>query len=61
MKLTENKYVSKKPYRCSFQDKLEIEKQVGDLVYVQSVNKLNKNKIDPIRAGPFKIKFLAES
>jgi len=34
----------------------QIDYKVGDLVYVQSVNKLNKNKIDPIRAGPFKIK-----
>lgn len=32
VKLTENRYISKKPYRCSFQDKLEIEKQVEDLL-----------------------------
>ena len=34
----------------------QIDYKVGDLVYVQSVNKLNKDKIDPIRVGPFKIK-----
>ena len=32
VKLTENRYILKKPYRCSFQDKLEIEKQVEDLL-----------------------------
>ena len=34
----------------------QIDYKVGDLVYVQSVNKLNKDKIDPIRVGSFKIK-----
>ncbi|XP_046602694.1 uncharacterized protein LOC107224055 isoform X1 [Neodiprion lecontei] len=33
-----------------------IDYKVGDLVYVQSVNKLNKDKLDPIRTGPFRIK-----
>lgn len=32
IKLTEYKYISKKPYRCSFQDKEEIEKQVSELL-----------------------------
>jgi len=32
VKLIENRYISKKPYRCSFQDKIEIEKQVDDLL-----------------------------
>ncbi|OXU24204.1 hypothetical protein TSAR_012639 [Trichomalopsis sarcophagae] len=34
----------------------QIDYKVGDLVYVQSANKLNKDKLDPIRVGPFKIK-----
>ena len=34
VKLTENRYIAKKPYRCSFQDKLEIEKQFEDLLNV---------------------------
>lgn len=32
VKLIENRYIPKKPHRCSFQDKLGIEKQVNDLL-----------------------------
>lgn len=32
IKLIENKYISRKPYRCSFQDKIEIEKQIKELL-----------------------------
>lgn len=32
IKLVENKYISKKPYRCSVQDKIEIEKQIIELL-----------------------------
>lgn len=32
IKLKENKYISRKPYRCSFQDKIEIEKQIKELL-----------------------------
>lgn len=28
----------------------------GDLVYIQNSSRLNRNKLDPIRVGPFKIK-----
>lgn len=31
IKLTENKYVSKKPYKCSLQDQIEIESQIKEL------------------------------
>lgn len=34
----------------------QIDYEVGDLVYVQNSNKLNRNKMDPIRVGPFIIK-----
>jgi len=34
IKLIENKYISKKPYRCSFQDKIEIENQIKELLKV---------------------------
>lgn len=30
--------------------------QEGDLVYIQNTSRLNRNKLDPIRVGPFKIK-----
>ena len=43
-------------------NKIRIEKnrknfdfKVNDFVYVESSNKLNRNKLDPIRTGPFKI------
>lgn len=29
--------------------------QVGELVYVENGNRLNRNKLDPVRSGPFKI------
>lgn len=32
IKLTENKYIAKKPYRCSIQDKTEIESQIKQLL-----------------------------
>lgn len=32
IKLIENKYVAKKPYRCSIQDKMEIENQIRELL-----------------------------
>lgn len=28
----------------------------GDLVYIHNGNKLNRNKLDPIRLGPYRIK-----
>lgn len=33
----------------------KIEYKVGDLVYVQNKNKLNRDKLDSIRIGPFRI------
>ena len=30
--------------------------KTGDLVYVESGNKLNRNKLDKIRLGPFRVK-----
>nr|XP_012145921.1 PREDICTED: uncharacterized protein LOC105663162 [Megachile rotundata]XP_012146599.1 PREDICTED: uncharacterized protein LOC105663296 [Megachile rotundata] len=33
-----------------------IDYKVGDLVYIVNGNKLNRNKLDPIRTGPYKIK-----
>lgn len=48
MKLTENKYVSKKPYRCSFQDKLEIEKQVEDLLNTGLIEKSSSPYAAPV-------------
>ena len=32
IKLTENKYIAKKPYKCSLQDKIEIESQIKELL-----------------------------
>ena len=32
------------------------EYKINDLVYIQNGNKVNKNKLDPIREGPYKIK-----
>lgn len=32
IKLMENKYIARKPYKCSFQDKIEIEKQIDELL-----------------------------
>lgn len=32
MKLSENRYVSRKPYRCSYDDQREIEKQIAELL-----------------------------
>ena len=32
------------------------EYKINDLVYIQNGNKLNKNKLNPIREGPYKIK-----
>lgn len=29
--------------------------EIGDLVYVENGNKLNRRKLDEIRSGPFKI------
>ncbi|XP_050515226.1 retrovirus-related Pol polyprotein from transposon gypsy isoform X2 [Diabrotica virgifera virgifera] len=37
------------------QKKQDYEFKVGDLVYVEMGNRLNRNKLDPIRKGPFKI------
>ncbi|XP_043270945.1 uncharacterized protein [Venturia canescens] len=37
-------------------NKVNIEYKVGDLVYIQNSNKLNRNKLDPIRIGPYEIK-----
>ena len=34
----------------------KIELNVGDLVYLRLSSKLNRGKLDEIRAGPFKIK-----
>jgi len=34
----------------------KINYKVGDLVYIQNRNKLNRNKLDPVRTGPFQIK-----
>lgn len=36
--------------------KREITYEVGDLVYIQNGNRLNRKKLDPVRVGPFKIK-----
>lgn len=32
IKLTENRYIARKPYRCSFKDIQEIEKQITELL-----------------------------
>ena len=34
----------------------KLEYNIGDLVYVQKSNKLNRGKLDMVRTGPFKIK-----
>lgn len=34
----------------------DIEYKENDLVYIQTGSKLNRNKLDPVRIGPFKIK-----
>ena len=34
----------------------KLEYNIGDLVYVQNSNKLNRGKLDMVRTGPFKIK-----
>jgi len=34
----------------------EIDYEVGDLVYIQNGNKLNRDKLDEVRSGPYKIK-----
>lgn len=36
--------------------KREVTYEVGDLVYIQNGNRINRKKLDPIRVGPFKIK-----
>ena len=36
-------------------NKSDIVFEVGDLVYVNNGNKLNRNKLDPVRSGPFPI------
>lgn len=36
-------------------NKININYNVGDNVYIQNSNKLNRNKLDPIRIGPYRI------
>ena len=35
------------------------EYKINDLAYIQNGNKLNENKLNPIRKGPYKISILA--
>ena len=37
-------------------NRIDISFSVGDKVYVENGNKLNRDKLDPIRIGPFVIK-----
>ena len=39
IKLKENKYISRKPYRCSFEDKIEIEQQIEALLKAGLIEK----------------------
>lgn len=48
VKLTENKYISKKPYRCSFQDRLEIEKQVEELLNANLIEESSSPYAAPV-------------
>lgn len=38
------------------QGRKEVEINVGDYVFIENGNKLNRNKLDPIRSGPYKVK-----
>lgn len=48
VKLTENKYISKKPYKCALQDQLEIESQIKKLLTAGLVEESNSPNASPV-------------
>lgn len=37
------------------QGRKETEFKIDDYVYIENGNKLNRNKLDPIRSGPYRV------
>ena len=48
IKLTENKYVARKPYRCSLQDRAEIEKQINELLKAGLIEESSSPYASPV-------------
>lgn len=48
IKLTENKYIAKKPYRCSLQDRSEIEKQIKQLLKAGLIEESSSPYASPV-------------
>lgn len=48
IKLTENKYLAKKPYKCSMQDKAEIEKQIDELLKAGLIEESSSPNAAPV-------------
>lgn len=48
MKLQENKYVARKPYKCSVQDKTEIERQIKELLKAGLIEESSSPYASPV-------------